>query len=276
MESYRVQGVAVPVMMYGTAWKEERTAALTELALRQGFTAIDTANQRKHYVEAGVGDALRASGVERDRVFLQTKFTYARGQDQRLPYDPAADFETQVRQSFASSLEHLGTTHVDALILHGPWGNAAIGEPDRAVWRAFEALHAAGAVRLLGVSNISLAQLEALTRDATIKPALVQNRCYANTGWDRAVRTFCSDHGMLYEGFSLLTANAKELASPDVKRVAARLGVTSAEVVFAFARALGIIALTGTSDPTHMRLDLAAASLALTPGEVASIERVSA
>src|SRR6202041_3461526 len=111
----------VPDFLYGTAWKEDRTAALTELALRVGFRAIDTANQRKHYFEAGVGEGLAAAyraGITRDELFLQTKFPYQRGQDHRLPYDPAAGLAVQVAQSLASSLEHLGTDHIDSFVLH--------------------------------------------------------------------------------------------------------------------------------------------------------------
>ncbi len=95
-----VDGIKVPSFFYGTAWKEERTAALTELALDSGFLAIDTANQRKHYFEEGVGQGLRAflkKGTRtREDIFLQTKFTYQRGQDHRLPYDPKAALATQV------------------------------------------------------------------------------------------------------------------------------------------------------------------------------------
>src|SRR5216117_4370766 len=101
----------IPDFLYGTAWKEDRTPALTELALRMGFRGIDTANQRRHYFESGVGQGLatayRAGVVTRADLFLQTKFTYQHGQDHRLPYDPAADLATQVAQSLASSLEHL-------------------------------------------------------------------------------------------------------------------------------------------------------------------------
>src|SRR2546430_2860261 len=92
------QGVAVPRFLYGTAWKEDQTQRLTELALRQGFRGIDTANQRKHYHEAAVGQAIAAvveSGlVTREDLFLQTKFTFRAGQDQRLPYDPKAPIQT--------------------------------------------------------------------------------------------------------------------------------------------------------------------------------------
>src|SRR6266481_318347 len=113
----------LPGFLYGTAWKEDRTPALTELALRLGFRGVDTANQRRHYFEAGVGQGLaaayRAGVVAREDLFLQTKFTYQRGQDHRLPYNPDCDLTTQVRQSIASSLEHLGATRIDSYILHG-------------------------------------------------------------------------------------------------------------------------------------------------------------
>ena len=116
---------SVPDFVYGTAWKEDRTAALTELALRMGFRAIDTANQRRHYFEEGVGQGLaaayRTGAAARPDLFLQTKFTYQRGQDHRLPYDPEAEpLSVQVAQSLSSSLQHLGTDYVDSYMLHGP------------------------------------------------------------------------------------------------------------------------------------------------------------
>ena len=72
--SQLIAGVSVPRFLYGTAWKEQETLRLTELALRTGFRGIDTANQRRHYVEAAVGQAVAAvtaSGlVARDDLFL--------------------------------------------------------------------------------------------------------------------------------------------------------------------------------------------------------------
>src|SRR4051794_41165820 len=125
-----IDGVRVPRFLYGTAWKEDQTLRLTELALRQGFRGIDTANQRRHYHEAAVGQAIAAcvaSGlVARDELFLQTKFTFRRGQDHRLPYDPEAPIRTQVEQSFAASLEHLGVGVIDSYLLHGPTQRAGL------------------------------------------------------------------------------------------------------------------------------------------------------
>lgn len=261
-----------PTLIYGTAWKEERTEALTRQALAAGFRAIDTANQRKHYVEAAVGAAI--AGVPRGELWLQTKFTYARGQDHRLPYDPAARVGAQVEQSFARSRQHLGVEVIDSYLLHGPWAGEGWSREDREVWRVMEALQRAGAVRHIGVSNIGAAQLGLLLDAADVAPTQVQNRCYARSGWDREVRALCRSSGIAYQGFSLLTANARELAAPRVRAIAARLGASVPQLVFRFARAIGIVPLTGTTDPAHMAEALRAGELALTPDDIAAIGEV--
>lgn len=268
-----------PGFLYGTAWKEDRTAALTELALRQGFRGIDTANQRRHYVEADVGRGLaaayRAGIVKRADLFLQTKFTYRHGQDHRLPYDPAADVGTQVAQSMASSLEHLGTDHVDSYLLHGPASGYGWSAPDAEAWAAMAREREAGRTRRLGVSNVSRRHLEQMAATGAEPPAFVQNRCYARFGWDRDVRVFCAARGIVYQGFSLLTANPEVLAHPLVARIAARNRATRAQVVFRFARALGMVALTGTTDAEHMAQDLASEALEITDDEVRALESVA-
>ncbi|MBI4951119.1 MAG: aldo/keto reductase [Myxococcales bacterium] len=279
MQSYTVDNVVVPAFFYGTAWKEERTAELVRLARAAGFVAFDTANQRRHYLEAALGEALapellREPGA-RARLFLQTKYTYVQGQDHRLPYDPRAPLAEQVAQSCASSLAHLGVDFVDSYLLHGPASGRGLGAADWEVWRAMEELAASGKARLLGVSNVSPEQLVLLLRGARVKPAFVQNRCFARSGWDREVRAVCRDHGLLYQGFSLLTANGRELAAPAVGRIVARTGRTLPEVVFRFALALGIIPLTGTSRPEHMRADVACDSFALEPAELRALEDIA-
>jgi diketogulonate reductase-like aldo/keto reductase len=262
--------------VYGTAWKEGRTAALTELAIRMGFRAIDTANQRKHYFEAGVGEglaAVNAAGiVTRADLFLQTKFTYRQGQDERLPYDPAASLSVQVAQSMASSLEHLRTGYVDSYVLHGPASGYGWSDDDREVWEAMVKERDAGRARALGVSNVSLEQLE----EMAATPAFVQNRCYARFGWDRHVRRFCQARGIVYQGFSLLTANRAVLQHSLITAIAARESATAAQVVFRFAAAVGMLPLTGTSDAKHMHQDLASASVELSPDEVQAIESIQA
>jgi diketogulonate reductase-like aldo/keto reductase len=266
----------IPDFMYGTAWKEEQTEALTELAIRKGFRGIDTANQRRHYFEAGVGKGLAAiyrdGVVSRAELFLQTKFTYRPGQDHRLPYDPNADFPTQVAQSMASSLEHLGTDYVDCFVLHGPASGHGWTDIDAEVWSAMVRERDAGRTRLLGVSNVSLRHLVQMTATHSDVPAFVQNRCYARFGWDREVRSFCAEHKIIYQGFSLLTANPEVLRHPRVAKLAAQRKATAAQVVFRFAQAVGMMPLTGTTNATHMELDLASRELVLSADEAQSIE----
>jgi diketogulonate reductase-like aldo/keto reductase len=264
-----------PDFMYGTAWKEDRTAALTELALRAGFRAIDTANQRKHYFEAGVGQALAsvyaAGVVSRKDLFLQTKFTYQRGQDHRLPYDLNASLSAQVAQSMASSLDHLGTDYVDSYVLHGP-SDLVWNDDDSEVWQAMSKQRDAGRARLLGVSNVSLQHLGDMIDLGLEAPAFVQNRCFARTGWDREVRAFCKDHKALYQGFSLLTANVDTLRHPMITRLAERREASVAQIIFSFARQIGMLPLTGTSKVEHMEQDLASRKIELSTEEVLTIE----
>ncbi len=270
---------SLPDFLYGTAWKEDRTPALVELALRMGFRGIDTANQRRHYFEAGVGQGLaaayRAGVVTRSDVFLQTKFTYRPGQDHRLPYDPAASLSDQVAQSMASSLEHLGTDSVDSYVLHGPASGYGWTDADSEVWEAMVKERDAGRARLLGVSNVSLSHLEQMAAIHLEMPAFVQNRCYARLGWDRDVRRFCRGRKITYQGFSLLTANQEVLRHPLVTGLAVRANATPAQVVFSFAHAVGMLPLTGTSDADHMKQDLAAIGLALPIDALKAIESLA-
>jgi diketogulonate reductase-like aldo/keto reductase len=273
------QPSSIPDFLYGTAWKEERTPALTELALRTGFRGIDTANQRRHYFEAGVGQGLaaayRAGVVKRADLFLQTKFTYQPGQDHRLPYDPAARLSVQVAQSMASSLEHLGTDHVDSYVLHGPASGYGWTDADGEVWEAMKKERDAGRTCLLGASNVSLLHLEQMAAAHAEVPAFVQNRCYARFGWDRDVRLFCKQRKITYQGFSLLTANGEVLRHPLITQIAARSNATAAQVVFSFARAVGMLPLTGTSSAEHMKQDLASVDLELPPDTLRAIESLA-
>jgi len=269
----------IPTFLYGTAWKEEETERLTRLAIDAGFRGIDTANQRKHYYEAaagaGIARAMSDGVVTRDELFLQTKFTYCDGQDHRLPYDPDADTPTQVRQSFASSLEHLRVDTLDSYVLHGPSRRRGLAAADHEAWRTMEELHAAGKTRFLGISNVQLEQLEKLCELATVKPLFVQNRCFARTRWDAEVRAFCRRNGIIYQGFSLLTANANELRNPRFRAIVEKTGKTPAQVVFRFALQVGMLPLTGTTDPEHMSEDLAALAMELSPEDVETVESIA-
>jgi diketogulonate reductase-like aldo/keto reductase len=271
-----IDGLEVPRFLYGTAWKEDQTERLTQLALRQGFRGIDTANQRRHYDEAAVGRGIAAAIesrlVSRDDLFLQTKFTFLAGQDQRLPYERNAPVVTQVAQSFASSLAHLGTDRIDSFVLHGPSLRGALGPADFEAWRAMEAIYWAGRVRFLGISNVGIGQLQVLFAHARVLPRFVQNRCYATRGWDRRVREFSMVNGIVYQGFSLLTANRDAMSHPEMARIAQRYDRTVSQIVFRFALDAGMLPLTGTTNADHMRADLDTFDFQLEEDEVKRIE----
>jgi diketogulonate reductase-like aldo/keto reductase len=270
--------VPLPSFMYGTAWKKEATTQLVELAVASGFTAIDTANQLIHYQEALVGEALHAlakKGIERESLFLQTKFTSVDGQGGRTPYDASAGLTTQVTQSFDSSLTHLHTEYVDSYVLHAPLSRRGLGEADWEVWAAMEGLYQSGKTKMIGISNVAADQLAELCEQAKVKPMVVQNRCFAALGWDQEVREICRANGIIYQGFSLLTANREVLADREIQTIAKRLGTGPAQVIFRFAMQIGMLPLTGTTSQQHMKEDLQAEQLTLSPKELQRIETIA-
>ena len=270
--------IDMPTFLYGTAWKAEKTERLTYQALEMGFAGIDTANQRKHYYEEGVGRAIKRfleAGIKkREELFVQTKFTFANGQDHRKPYDENAPYAIQVRQSFESSLQHLGLDYIDSFILHGPFTGDGLTEADWKTWGAMESLKKEGAVKYLGVSNFNLAQLQELHDRAKLKPSFVQNRCFAALGWDKAIRNFCKESHLRYQGFSLLTANGSELSHPNIAMLSKKYRRTISQIVFRFTQQIAAIPLTGTSSRQHMQDDLDIFDFELTPDELAQIEQI--
>lgn len=269
-------GVAVPRILYGTAWKKERTTALVLQAFRAGFRGIDTACQPKHYDEAGVGGALRqlqTQGIKRGDYYLQTKFTPLSGQDpERVPYDPSAPLADQVAQSFVASCRNLHTDQLDGLILHSPLPTPA---QTLTAWRALEQIQQQGGTRQLGISNCyDLRTLQTLYQDAQVKPALVQNRFYAATGYDRDLRTWCKARGILYQSFWTLSANPQLLENPVLLSIAHRHGKTPAQTLFGFLGQQGVVPLTGTTSAQHMEEDLASFDDALTREEMEKLDQL--
>ena len=271
-------GVTMPAFMYGTAWKKEATTRLVLEAVNAGFTGIDTANQLIHYDEARVGEALLSladQGMTREELFLQTKFTPVNGQDHRTPYDSTASITVQVQQSFDSSLAHLHTDYLDSYVLHGPYHRGGLGPEDWEVWAAIESLYTSGRTKLIGVSNVSAGQLALWCERATHRPMVVQNRCYAAFGWDTAVRDVCRRHGIVYQGFSLLTANREVFIDPAMRAIAEKYATGVAQVIFRFAMQIGMVPLTGTTNTHHMADDLRVDRFTLSPDELLRIETIA-
>ncbi|UCD31288.1 MAG: aldo/keto reductase [Desulfobacterales bacterium] len=251
-------GVKMPRIIYGTAWKKDRTADLVVQAVQAGFRGIDTAGQPKHYNEPLVGIALnrlKDHGIERKALFLQTKFTPLAGQDPtQVPYDKNAPVEVQVAQSFEASKKNLQTEYVDSLVLHSPIAPYLLLMK---VWNAMEKIQRIGGAGQLGISNCyNIQVIRALYADANVKPAVVQNRFYQETGYDADLRHWCSEHGIIYQSFWTLTANPHILASNTVQTIAQKYKKTDAQILFRYLSQKGIVPLTGTSSEQHMKEDL--------------------
>lgn len=266
-------GVRVPRILYGTAWKKADTARLVTLAIGTGFRGIDTACQPKHYDEAGVGTGIAAclaTELTRSELYLQTKFTSVSGQDpERIPYDAKAPLGEQLVQSFAASLRNLQTDYLDCLLVHSPLPSLT---ETLEIWRAIEALIDTGKILQAGISNCyALSTLEHLHRNARWKPAVVQNRFYAETGFDREVRAFCRDHNIIYQSFWTLTANRKSLAHATITALASSYRRTAAQVLFRYLSQIGVVPLTGTRSETHMREDLSIFDFELSAAERDSV-----
>jgi len=256
-------GIAMPGIIYGTAWKEERTTQLVLTALQAGFTGIDTANQPLHYREDLVGVALEQflgqGSRSRGEIFLQTKYSpyqdMSKYPAELLPYNGAASLKEQVKQSVAKSLRNLRTSYIDSLVLHSPMDTI---QETMEVWAALEEFVDAGVIKQLGISNIySLQELIDLHTSARVKPSVVQNRFYAATCFDFALRKWCSANSVKYQSFWTLTANGHFLYSTRVTQLAQARSLTKEQLWFLFTMSQGIVPLTGTTSQLHMKQDLA-------------------
>lgn len=264
----------MPPLMYGTAWKEERTENLVLQALQAGFRGIDTACQPKHYNEAGVGEALMKLdefGISRDEIFVQTKFTPIGGHDpMRIPYDPSAPLEDQVRQSLDRSLLNLHTSYIDSLVLHSPlypYQNL------KKVWNTMEEFVSENLVGQIGISNCyDLELLQRLYADANIKPSVVQNRFYLESDYDIELREWCSGHDIVYQSFWSLTANPHLLRSTEVSAMADKYGKTPAQILYRYLCQRSIVPLIGSKSAEHLKQDLDIFSFELEREEVLGMD----
>jgi diketogulonate reductase-like aldo/keto reductase len=250
-------GQVVGPLFYGTAWKKSATTFLVALALRNGFRAIDTACQPKHYSEHLVGEGIAlASSVSREDLFLQTKFTLPSGQDpNNIPYDVNAPLEDQVRQSFAKSLKNLQTSYLDAVLLHSP---ARTIDHSIAILNVLDDFKRKEQVRYLGISNIySLAMLKDICTRMPSTVQIIQNRFYPATGHDVGIRGYCKENGIVYQSFWTLSGNPNILKSRVLQNVAERIGATAEGTFYRFCVQEGITVLDGTTSERHMQEDLA-------------------
>ena len=266
----------IPNMIYGTAWKKENTTNLVFEALKQGFKGIDTACQPKHYREDLVGFGLQKAyeiGIKREDLFLQTKFTPIDGQDQsNMPYLANDEIEIQVEKSFETSKKNLKTDFLNAYILHSP---VYPGSKLQRVWQKMEEFYDKKEVGALGISNCyDLDVLKYLFNNAKVKPSIVQNRFYAQSGYDKELRAFCKQNNITYESFWSLSANPDILISEVLQNLINKYQKSAAEIFYRFLNHIEIVPLNGTTSKKHMMEDLKIGEFELLDREIEEITQL--
>ena len=266
----------IPNMIYGTAWKKENTSELVYEALMHGFKGVDTACQPKHYREDLVGIGLEkayANGIRREDIFLQTKFTPIDGQDiSNMPYLKSDEIEVQIEKSFQTSKRNLKTDFINSYVLHSP---VYPGTMLQRVWQKMEEFYDKKEVGQLGISNCyDLDVLIYLYTNARIKPSIIQNRFYAQSGYDKEIRAFCKENAITYESFWSLTANPNILSNEVLENLAKKYERSSAEIFYRFLNHINIVPLNGTTSKKHMIADLKISEFELLFEEITQISNL--
>lgn len=270
---------SIPKLVYGTAWKKDRTTDLVYQALKQGFRGVDTAAQPRHYQEKLVGDGIRkAIGegfVSREDLYvslpkfenvlqltwkIQTKFTPLSGQDQNdMPYSISQSIPERVHSSIASSLSNLKTSsnaedsYIDCLVLHSPMPKLS---ETHLVWKTLSE-YVPSRIRALGISNTDPDTVASLVSSMEVPPSIVQNRFYPATRWEVDLRSFCHGNQIIYQSFWTLSGNPQLLRSDVVRDLAKDAGVEKEVALYCLVLGLErVCILDGTTNPEHMKGDL--------------------
>jgi diketogulonate reductase-like aldo/keto reductase len=145
----------------------------------------------------------------------------------------------------------------------------------QSVWRTLESFIDNGQVRQLGISNCYRpTDLQTLYQSARIKPAVLQNRFYAETHYDRDIRNYCKQKKIIYQSFWTLSANPDLLAHATMTALASTYKRTAAQILFRYLTQIGVVPLSGTQSEAHMRDDLAIFDFELTKEEQHAIEKL--
>lgn len=237
-------GVAMPKLGLGT-WMidDDSVAEAVRTAIEIGYRHIDTAQAYQN--ERGVGEGIRTSGVPREQIFLQTKLAAE-----------AKDYDT-AKAAIEGSLATLGVEYIDLMIIHSPqpWmefaGEDRFYEGNLAAWKALEEAYEAGEIRAIGVSNFQKEDLDNLLQNAKVKPMINQILAHvSNTPFD--LIRYTQDNGMLVEAYSPI-GHGQILTNPVLKEMAAKYGVSVAQISIRYVLQLGLAALPKTKTPAHMK-----------------------
>ena len=246
-------GALIPQLglgVYKVADDEARTVVATALEL--GYRHVDTASFYGN--EVGVGQALRASDVPRDDVFVTTKV-----------WNTEQGFDETLR-AFDASLERLGTDHVELYLIHWP---APTQDKYVDTWRALERIAEEGRARSIGVSNFQVHHLERLLGETSVVPVIDQVEAHP---WlqQHELREFCAARGIAVEAWSPL-ARGRVLDDAAIGRIAAKHGVEPAQAVIRWHLQQGLVVIPKTVNALRLASNLDVFGFELDEDDLAEI-----
>jgi 2,5-diketo-D-gluconate reductase A len=246
-------GARIPQLglgVYKVADDEARTVVATALEL--GYRHVDTASFYGN--EVGVGQALRASDVPRDDVFVTTKV-----------WNTEQGFDETLR-AFDASLDRLGTDHVELYLIHWP---APTQDKYVDTWRALERIAEEGRARSIGVSNFQVHHLERLLGETSVVPVIDQVEAHP---WlqQHELREFCAARGIAVEAWSPL-ARGRVLDDAVIGRIAAKHGVEPAQAVIRWHLQQGLVVIPKTVNARRLASNLDVFGFELDEDDLAAI-----
>ena len=237
-------GVEIPKLGLGTWFISNKDVVqAVKNATELGYRHIDTAQAYRN--ESGVGDGIRACGVNREEMFVTTKLAAE-----------VKTYETAV-SSINNSLKTIGLDYIDMMIIHSPqpWrkfgGDDRYFEGNREAWRALEEAYQAGKLRAIGVSNFEEADLENILASCSVKPMVNQILAHiSNT--PKGLIQYTQDQGILVEAYSPI-AHGELLKNQEVAAMAQKYGVSVPQLSIRYCLELGLLPLPKTANPAHMK-----------------------